>query len=169
MADGSREQLPQIRVGVPLVEDFAYIAGRMRPDEQAQFVAFTGADHYQPNVAARSYVMAGGLAYVLVDRGNRPVAVGWFDELRPGVWETTGIGTLDGWAKHWRAITKESRKRMQALFDDGAHRIQIISLATRTDAHRWYERGLGMKNEGTLRGYCADGSDAVIHAITGGR
>lgn len=168
MADGCRDLLPEIRVSVPLVQDFAYLAERMRPDEIEQFVAFTGADRYEPNVAARSYVMAGGLAYALVDRANRPVAVGWFDELRPGVWETCGIGTMDGWAKHWRAITKESRRRMQQLFDGGAHRIQIISLATRTDAHRWYEQGLGMQFEGTLRGYCANGADAVLHAITRG-
>lgn len=166
MADGSREHLPEIRISVPLVQDFAYLAARMRPDEIEQYCAFTGADSYSPNAAATSYVMSAGLAYALVGRDGLPVAVGWFEQLRPGVWSTTGIGTMGGWAKHWRAITKESRRRMQALFDNGAHRIQIISLASRTAAHGWYERGLGMQCEGVLRGYAANGADAVIHAKT---
>lgn len=163
MADGS-QAIPEIRVGVPLVQDFAYLAARMRPDEIEQYVAFTGADAYSPNAAATSYVMSAGLAYALIARDDRPVAVGWFEQVRPGVWSTTGIGTLDGWARHWRAITKQARRRMQDLFDRGAHRIQIVSLASRVQAHRWYERGLGMRCEGVLRGYAANGADAVIHA-----
>lgn len=163
MADGCRDTA-EIRVSLPLVQDFAYIAERMRPDEREQFVAFTGVERYDANMAARSYVLSGGLAYALIDRQDKPFAIGWFEELRPGVWEVTGIGTPDGWKRYWRAITKQSRMRMDDLIAGGAHRIQILALASRTDAHRWYERGLGMQREGVLRGYCANGDDAVIYA-----
>lgn len=166
MADGSRAHVPEVRVSVPLVQDYAYIAERLRPDEREQFTAFTGMDDYNPNVAARAWILTGGLAYTLIDRDGRPFALGWFEQIRPGVWETSGIGTPEGWARHWRAITKESRRRMAALFAGGAHRIQIVALASRTEAHGWYERGLQMQREGVLRGYCANGADAVIYART---
>lgn len=164
MADGSRPHKPPVRVSVPQVRDYAYIADRLRPDEREQFVAFTGMDGYNPNVAARAWILTGGLAYTLIDRDDRPFALGWFEQIRPGVWETSGIGTPDGWAQHWYAITRECRRRMAYLFENGAHRIQIVALASRTQAHGWYERGLQMQFEGTLRGFCANGADAVIYA-----
>ena len=169
MADGSCQHTPPVRVAMPLVQDYAYIAERLRPDEREQFVAFTGMDAYDPNVAARAWILTGGLAYTLIDQEGRPFALGWFEQLRPGVWETSGIGTPEGWDRHWYAITRESCRRMAALFADGAHRIQIIALASRTRAHEWYERGLGMQREGVLRGYCANGADAVVYSrIKGG-
>ncbi len=157
---------PEIRVGVPLVQDFARIAQDMRPDEIAQFKAFTGVPDYNPDVVARALIASPGPQFVLVDRDNLPVAVGGFEPIAPGVFETWGIGTLTGWGKHWRAITKQSRRQMERVFAAGAHRIQIISLASRVEAHHWYRHGLGMAFEGTLTSYCADGSDAVIHART---
>ncbi len=158
--------IPEIRVGVPLVQDFARIAQDMRPDEIAQSLAFTGRGAYSADLVARALLASDGPQFVLVDRAGMPVAVGGFEPVGPGVFETWGIGTLAGWGKHWRAITKQSRRQMDRLFAAGAHRIQIISLASRTQAHGWYVNGLGMTFEGVLRGYCADGSDAVIHART---
>jgi len=166
VADGNRPVIPEIRIGVPLVEDFARIARNLRPDEIEQFVAFTGAPGYKPDVLARTLLATPGTSYVLVDRTNLPIAIGGFEPLRPGVWQTWGIGTLDGWAKHWRAITKQSRRQMDYLFANGAHRIEIIALVSRHDAHRWYEEGLLMQCEGTLKGYCANGADAVMYART---
>lgn len=169
MADGAAvAQVPAVRVCVPRVDDFAHIARRMRPDECAQFAAFAGLADYDPEVAARAYVLTPGLAYCLVDRAGYPFAIGGFYELRPGVWETWGIGTPDGWERHWFAITRESRRRMRSLFAEGAHRIQIVALASRTAAHAWYAEGLGMRFEGRLRGYCGNGEDAVIYAISNG-
>lgn len=163
MADGS-PHVPPVRVCLPRVEDYAYIAARLRPDEQEQFAAFVGAERYNPDTAARAWLLTGGLAYCLIDAEGRPFALGWFEQLRPGVWETSGIGTMDGWARHWYAITRESRRRMAALFADGAHRIQIVALASRTEACAWYEKGLGMQREGVLRGHCANGADAVVYS-----
>ena len=164
MADGSGQHVPAVRVGVPIVQDYAYLAARLRPDEREQFAAFTGMDRYDEHVASRAWVMAGGLAYTLIGRDGLPFALGWFEEIRPGVWETSGIGTPEGWAQHWRAITKESRRRMDALFAAGARRIQITALASRMSALEWYERGLKMQREGVLRGYCANGADAVLYS-----
>lgn len=167
MADGSAiANVPAVRVCVPRVDDFAHIARRMRPDERLQFAAFAGLAEYDPEVAARAYVLTAGLAYCLVDRDGFPFAIGGFYELRPGVWETWGIGTPEGWDRHWFAITRECRRRMRALLANGAHRIQIIALASRTQAHAWYEDGLGMQFEGRLRGYCGNREDAFMYALS---
>jgi len=165
MADGDRQAIPEIRVGVPTVGDFAYLAHRLRPDEREQFAAMTGKP-YDPEIAAQTYIVAHGLKYVLVSRDGLPVAAGCFEYLRDGVLETWGIGTPDAWVRYWRAITKVCRRQIDQLLDTGTHRIQITALASRTAAHEWYIRGLGMTREGVLKGYCADGRDAVVFART---
>ena len=121
MADGTSQHVPKVRVAVPVVQDYAYIAERLRPDEREQFAAFTGMDRYDANVAARAWVMTGGLAYTLVDRAGIPFAVGWFEEIRPGVWETSGIGTPEGWDRYWFELTRESQRRMAARHGTRPH------------------------------------------------
>ncbi|MGH8032030.1 MAG: hypothetical protein ACREO8_06600 [Luteimonas sp.] len=168
MADGG-DMVSAIRVAVPLVQDYARIAASLRPDEALQFAAFTGMSRYEPNILARALIATPGPAYALIDRNGEAVAIGGFERLREGVWDTWGIGTLEGWSKHWYAITRESRRQMEHVFNSGAHRIQIIAHASRTDAHAWYARGLRMQYEGVLRGYCANGDDAVVYAqVRGG-
>lgn len=158
-------EIPEVRIGTPLVEDFAYLARRMRPDEIAQFLALTGQKEYHPDFAARAFLMTPGMSFVLVDRANLPFCAGGFEEVRPGVWQTWMVGTMEGWAKHWRAITKHSRKTMDFLFNEqGARRIQTYALASRKDAHEWYARGLKQEFEGLHRQFFADGQDAVCYA-----
>ena len=166
MADGNIRSLPDLRLGIPLVQDFAWLAERMRPDEIAQFLAYSGMSEYVPDIAARTFAMMGGPAFVFVDRQNMPVIAGGFAPVRTGVYDAWMAGTMDGWAKHWRAITKVCRHEMDRLLDADAHRIQICALATRTHAHQWYERGLHMTREGLHKGFCADGTDAVMFART---
>lgn len=159
MPDGSA--IPEIRLGRPIVEDFAYLARRMRPDEIEQFTSMSGFD-FDADVAARAFVMTPGQTFVLVDRGNMPVVAGGFEPLRPGVYSGWMVGTTEGWSRYWRAITRHTRRLHDKVLSEGAHRIEIIAKASRVFAHDWYERGLLMEREGVLRGYCADGSDAVM-------
>jgi hypothetical protein len=161
MADGS--QLPEIRLGAPIVQDFAYVAANMRPDEIEQYLALTGLPEYVPDVAARSWVASPGSQFVMVGRDGLPVLVGGFAPVRRGVFEGWLAGTQHGWASHWRAMTKVCRGLMDDLLDTGgAHRIETFALAGRTQAHGWYERSLLMQREGVLRGYFADGQDAIV-------
>ena len=161
MADGNFHA--SCRLAQPSVFDVGWLSERMRPDEIAQWCALTGHATYDPELAARSIVATmGPLAFCLVGPDNMPVVVGGFTEDRPGVFQTWMVGTEEGWAKHWRAITRHSRRSIDALLESGrAHRIQTHALASRTAAHAWYER-LGMQREGTLRSYFADGQDAVV-------
>ena len=185
MADGSHITTG-LRLATPIVEDFAYLARRMRPDEIDQFLAFSGATEWSPDSAARELLAKRGASFVLVDPGNLPVVAGGFEPISRGVVEAWMLGTMDGWAEHWRRITTACRRQMDAQcrraaggfrwrrsaaaggglmdgqFASGGRRVRICALASRTKTHEWYERGLGMQREGVLRRYCADGSDAVM-------
>ena len=160
MDDGSL--MPQIRLGAPIMQDFAYIAANMRPDEIEQYLALTGLQEYVSDVAARSLVASPGSQFVMVDRLGLPVLVGGFCPVRSGVVEGWLAGTTQGWAEHWRAMTKVCRGLMDDMLANGAHRIETFALASRTQAHEWYERSLFMQREGVLRGYFANGQDAVV-------
>lgn len=156
--------LPAIRLGAPIVEDFCHIARHMRADEIDQYLALTGLPEYVPDVAARSLVASPGKTFVMVDRAGLPVLVGGFAPVRRGVFEGWLAGTDQGWATHWRAMTKVCRGLMDDLLANGAHRIETFALASRTAAHDWYERSLLMQREGVMKGYFSDGQDAIVFA-----
>lgn len=163
MADGGHI-VAGVRLTIPIVEDLAFLARRMRADEIAQYLALTGAKVYEPDDAARNFVVLQGQKFVLIGPDNLPFCAGGFEEIRPDVFQTWMVGTEEGWAKHWRAITIHSRRLMQNLLDTGARRIQTYALASRTKAHEWYRRGLLQQYEGTCRQFFADGQDAVLYA-----
>lgn len=145
-----------------LIEDLAYLARNMRPDEIQQDLAVTGASEYEPQQAIlRMAAVAGPKIVVLAD--NVPVAAGGFWQVRPGVWEGWQLGTMAGWEAHWRTITKCTRRlNDQWLARPDVHRLQLIGLAGREKAFEWYERSLGYTREATLRAYCANGADAIM-------
>lgn len=151
------------RLTAPSVFDVGWLCERMRPDEIEQWCALTGHATYDAELAARSVLATmGEFAFCIVAEDNMPVVVGGFVEDRPGVFQTWMVGTAEGWERHWRAITRHSRRAIDALLKCGrAHRVQTHALASRTAAHGWYER-LGMTREGTLRRYFADGQDAIV-------
>ena len=156
------QTIPAVRMGYPILEDFAYLARHMRPDEIDQFCAMTGVGEYNADIAARSLAAIPGYAWVLVGADGLPFLVGGFQPIRPGVYEGWLAGTMEGWQRHGFAITRICRRQMDALLREGAHRVQIPALASRVAAHAWYERGLGMTREGRMPGYCADGRDAEM-------
>lgn len=152
------------RLASLIVEDVAYVARQMRGDEVAQFLALTGAETYDPNICAMALLAIRGPRFTLVGSDDLPFCVGGFEEISPGVFQPWMAGTMDGWEKHWRFITKTSRRCMDQLFEQGARRIQTIALASRKDAHEWYARGLRQQFEGLHRAWFADGQDAVCYA-----
>lgn len=161
--DGST--MPRIcRLGLPTVLDLAYLAARMRESEREHFLALSGLDHYNPDVAARAFAMQPGPTFVLYGYDERPVMAGGFVPERRGVYEAWLLGTDVAWSDHWRKITRVCRRQMEALFQAGAHRIHVITSPNNTKVVEWYVRGLDMRFEGLLRGYCADGSDMVMYA-----
>lgn len=158
------ETIPAVRVAPPLLEDYGWVARRMRADEIAQWLALTGATDYHPDHCARVLANVAGDAYSFLTRDGFPILVGGFIPQNPGVLRAWMAGTEQGWAEHGRALTRIARRFVRAALDRGAHRVEAYSLASRHATHRWYE-ALGMHDEGLLAGWFADGSDARVHAI----
>ena len=152
-----------LRLAIPLLEDFAALARDMRPDEVEQFVAMSGVG-YDAQVAARGFINAAGPKFVLIDPKGMPVLAGGFLPVAPMVSEAWMLGSLATWDQHWRSITRAARRLIDGHLKHDAHRVQIVSLASRTRAHHWYEKALGMQHEGRLRRFCGDGQDAMMHA-----
>lgn len=149
-----------------LIEDLAYLARHMRPDEIEQDLAVTGDTEYDPQPAVLRMASVYGPKFVIL-ADNVPVVAGGFWQVRPGVWEGWQLGTMDGWEKHWRTITKVTRRlNDRMLARPEVHRLQLIGLAGREKTFEWYERSLGYTREATLRGYCANGADAVVFSRT---
>ncbi|WP_313416047.1 hypothetical protein [Stenotrophomonas sp.] len=147
-----------------LIEDLAYLARNMRPDEIAQDLAMTGAAEYDPQQAILKMASVHGPKFVLLADGV-PVVAGGFWQVRPGVWEGWQLGTMAGWEKHWRAITKITRRlNDRMLAEPNVHRLQLYGQAGRDKTFEWYERSLGYQREATLSRYCANGDDAVLFA-----
>lgn len=141
-----------------------YLCGVMRQDEIDQYVALTGADRYDPEVAAKGFINTQGLKFTVLMRDNTPAAAGGYEEVMPGIWQSWMVGSQAGWDEQWRSITKATRWLMGGLFEMGARRLQTNALASRTAAIEWYERGLGMVREGVWRKFGRNGEDVVAFA-----
>lgn len=152
-----------LRLTAPLLQDYAYVAARMRDDERAQFCAMTGRPEYDSDLCARSAAGAAGPAWVYLDASDAPVLIGGFEPQRNGVYEGWHMAVTGAWEIHGHAFSRISIRLMRQLFANGAHRVQTCALRSRTQAHRWYE-AIGMHNEGLQARYFADGQDGVMFA-----
>ena len=146
----------------PRLADFYLVCHSLCEDEREQYRAFAGED-FDPEVVAAAYHLRECPKWVLsTDAG--PVVVGGFDMIRPGVWQDWLFSTPAAWSpENWRGVTRACRRVMDAMLNSQGHRLQCLSLASRTRAHRWY-RPLGLQLEGTLRGYGVNGEDALMFA-----
>lgn len=159
---------PPANVVAPRNWHYQMLAERMRADEIAHWLAMSGATAYDPEVAARGFMATPGLAFVVIGGDGVPAAAGGFQEGLPGVWHGWMAGSAEGWATHWRAITKATRWLMGQLFEQGARRLCVDTIASRTDATDWYADALGMRYEGTHRAAGARGEDIVTYARISG-
>lgn len=158
--------LPAVRIGSPLLGDFDVVAMNMRDDERSQWCATIGATHYSPTLCALTLVTLQGPRFVLVGRDNRPLMLGGFEPVRPGVERGWMAAVHGSWEAHWFAMTREVRRLMRQRFTEGVHRIEAVALASRTRTADWFARGLGMTFEGVLRGYFADARAASLYSLT---
>lgn len=155
---------PPSNVVAPRNWHYQVLAEKMRADEIAHWLAVSGADAYDADVAARGFMNTPGLAFAVLDERGMPAAAGGFQQSLPGVWDGWMAGTSDGWDLHWRAITKATRWLMGQLFAQGARRLAVDTIATRTAATAWYAQALGMRHEGTRRRAGAHGEDLVTYS-----
>jgi hypothetical protein len=147
---------------------FQYLADHLRPDEQAHWCAMSGAAQYDPEVAARGFVNTPGIKLAILGADGLPVVGGGVHRVRGQTYEAWMVGTLDGWASDWRAITRGVRWMVGEQFKAGAQRVQIITLESRSAACAWYERALGMHRESVIEKAGAHGENLVMYAVIAG-
>ncbi len=162
MADGN----PRIEVPAGVrrctLADLWLVCANMRSDEIEQTLAMNFMDKYDHEAVALSIANQPGPKISITDDDARAYLCGGADEVSPGVFHGWMVGTLAGWEQHGGHITKVSLWFMDTLFRDyGARRLQVTSLASRTDACRWYEKWLRMSPEGVKRGYGKNGEDCI--------
>ena len=145
--------------------DIFHVAYRMRQDEVDQYLSITGYSEYNPFEFVESVLASKGeIEFGLYDNDGMPYCVGGLIQVRPKVWQTWMAGTQEGWDKHWRSITKLSRRAIDDLLKSNlCNRVQCYSLHSRHKTHEWYRRGLGMDFESINHKFFADGQNAACH------
>jgi hypothetical protein len=146
----------------PLLLDFVKVCIKMPQDEREQLEAFTGEPYDIDRAAIGNYTVPGPKWVIKAD--EEPICIGGFVPQRPGVFRDFMLTTPAVWDEHWFAVTRIARRVMDAMLDSKtAHRLECICpasrLAKRPEIERWYSV-LQYHREGTLFGYCANGSDA---------
>lgn len=146
----------------PLLIDFLVCANHAPEDQRDHFTKLTGLAYNVDDVAVGNFQVP-GLKWVFKNEDGYPLLVGGFAPQRPGVWRDFLISTGEAFGpKYWKACTRACRRIMDQMFVADAHRIECIAPASRVKARAWYKL-MGYTLEAPLRGYCADGSDAVSY------
>jgi ribosomal protein S18 acetylase RimI-like enzyme len=84
---------------------------------------------------------------------------------RPGVYRSWCFATNWAWKNIPGEVTAAVAEVVRQSLLAGAHRIETVCYATRHNALKWYE-SLGLRYESTMKGYCVDGTDAVMYVAT---
>lgn len=135
------------------------IANRMRMDDRVELAATS--PQMSSAVLARGIMAKAELVFVARYNGV-PAACWGMMPMWPGVGYAFAFGT-DDWGKVLIAVTRFVRGFMVSyLLDNGYHRIEARSLATRSDVGRWLEI-FGAEAEAVLRGSGARGEDFVLY------
>ncbi|MGH9483997.1 MAG: hypothetical protein ACRD1F_02980 [Terriglobales bacterium] len=146
----------------PWLVDFIMVCNQMPPDEREQLCALTGEEYNHECAAVGNFTVPGPKWVIKAD--GQPIVVGGFVPQRPGVYRDFLLTTPQAWTHHWFPVTRICRRLMDEMLRlPECHRLECVALGTRTKAFDWY-RVLGYTREGVLRGYCANGADAVIYS-----
>lgn len=148
----------------PTLVDLILLCSNARQDEIEQHEAIIDPVWEPQRVAADLYNRIGH-KFVLYDEGELPIVAGGWDPIFDGVWSGWLVGSEAAWGVHALSITRACRNIMDSLIQsDGARRLCINGLASRTAACDWYERGLQMTREGTMRAFGRNGEDLALYA-----
>lgn len=137
------------------------VAERMTDRHRAEIAATMafGVDDIAPALAG---LYEGG---VCARANGVPVAIGEVFTARPNI-ASLGLITTDGFAPAALKFTKFLRDGLfVTLRAGGVHRIECLTMADFTAAHRWIKL-LGLREEATLRKYGSGGEDFIQFAWT---
>ena len=136
-----------------------YVAKFMRAIDRQELEATS--PNMDPHELAKNIMDKAAMVFVAkVDK--IPVSCWGMVPLWPGVGYAFAFGT-DDWGKALLAMTKHVGGFMvRFLLDNGYHRIEARSLASRDDVGRWLEI-FGAEAEAVLRGSGARGEDFILY------
>jgi hypothetical protein len=137
-----------------------HVARHLRALDLEELIAMSAYDDPVPHLADR--VMQNSLLAFVASLDDVPVSVWGMVPMWRGVGTAFAFGT-DDWGKVLLPMTKNVRGfMMQYLLENGYHRIECRSLASRPDVRRWL-RLFDAVEETVLRGSGARGEDFVLY------
>lgn len=141
--------------------DALVVIAAAEPDDMNQARAF-GFDGDDEQLAAFLFGSNGPKWTIASGSTHSALAVGGFSRRRQGVYESWFLAHPDLWAYAAKEATKMVRDTIRNMLQDGAHRIETVSLSNRAQAHRWYE-AIGLTREAEHPGFGVSGQAAVTY------
>jgi len=152
--------MSRVKIDIAQREPLNYIARHLRDLDYVELAATSAYGDPVPYLADR--VLANSLIAFTASVDDIPVSAWGMVPMWPGVGNAFAFGT-DDWGKALLAMTKHVRGfMMRFLLENGYHRIECRSLASRPDVKRWLKI-FGAEEEAVLRGSGARGEDFVLY------
>lgn len=149
----------------PTLLDLLGVCLALPQDEREVYRTLTGQD-YDPDAVAADLWHTAGPNWCMADEQGRPVVVCGYARMQPGVFRSWYLATADAWEKHGAEVTRITQDIVSGMLKQGgAHRLETITLASKSLARRWYAR-LGLQFESTLKGFGVGGETAVMYVAT---
>lgn len=139
-------------------EHALHVARHLREPEVRERVELWGS--YDADRQAEHWLQCGPIAYAILAGDGEPVVVGGVRLTRVGQ-GATWMGGTDRWRDVVREATRRSREVIEAVLENGTHRVETMAPAWFVEAHRWY-RLLGLERVAEIDGYGAHGEPWVM-------
>lgn len=146
----------------PNLLDTALCAFNLIEADRDQWYEFNGAPYSADAVALECWNYAGP-KWAICDETGMALAVAGCRRTRPHVYQSWFLSGNELWA-HGKAVTEITRKVMQAMLADDAHRIETLCLASRKEARAWYT-AVGLSFEAEFQNYGVTGAAAAQYAV----
>lgn len=146
----------------PTLLDILGVCLALPADEREVYLAMTG-EEFDPDKVAVDLWATPGPNWCMADEHGRPVVVCGYARARPGVFRSWYLATAEAWEKHGVEVTQHTQDIIRSMLaQGGAHRLETLTLASKSRARRWYDR-LGLQFESTLKGFGVGGEAAVLY------
>lgn len=136
---------------------------RARADDLSDYLALTGEPLDPAQEAAETATRSRWGAVVLDADGEAQAAVAAFPTPIPGCW-CAWLHATDRWRWVWRSALRYVRDVMvPTMLAAGVRRCQALVVGPREPAARFLD-ACGLRREGLMRRFAADGSDVLMMA-----
>lgn len=148
----------------PNLVDTALCAMNLLQTDRDQWLEFGGLDYSSVDAIALECWGYPGPKWAICTEDGMPLAVAGCRRMRQHVYQSWFLSGTELWT-HGKAVTDITRKVMLEMLARDAHRIETLTLASRTEARSWYE-SVGLHFEAEFPNYGISGAAAAQYAIT---